>query len=62
VNLALSVRFTKEAAMDEQTLRALIRTKPRDGRLPVTSVPRVWGGPGRGEKCVACEAVIMKDP
>ena len=41
-----------------ETLRALIRAKLADGRLPHDIIPRVWGGPGNGERCVACEEVI----
>jgi hypothetical protein len=41
-------------------LRALIRAKLADGRLPQDSIPRVWGGHGNGETCVACEKVITK--
>ena len=47
--------------MDKAVLRILIRTKLQDGRLPVNNVPRLWGGPGNGEKCDACEAIITKD-
>jgi hypothetical protein len=42
-------------------LRALIRSKLADGRLPVNSIPRVWGGAGNGETCDACEEAITKD-
>jgi hypothetical protein len=44
--------------MDSLTLRALIRTKLADGRLPTEPMPRVWGGPGNGERCDACEKII----
>jgi hypothetical protein len=47
--------------MDQQALRLLIRSKLQNGRLPLNSVPRVWGGRGNGEKCVACEATIAKE-
>jgi DNA-directed RNA polymerase specialized sigma24 family protein len=40
-----------------QALRALIRDKLRDGRLPY-SIPRFWGGPGEGQTCDACEGFI----
>ena len=39
-------------------LRQLVRKKLADGRLPHNSIPRVWGGPGNGETCQACETVI----
>ena len=42
-------------------LRLLIRAKLVDGRLPVNSIPRVWGGPGNGETCDACEQIVTKD-
>ena len=44
--------------MDEVPLRALIRQKLADGRLPQNSIPRVWGGPSKGETCDACDKVI----
>jgi len=44
--------------MDSLTLRALIRTKLAEGRLPTETMPRVWGGPGKGERCDACEKII----
>jgi hypothetical protein len=42
-------------------LRVLIRAKLADGRLPINSIPRVWGGPGNGETCDACETIVTKD-
>ena len=44
--------------MDSISLRALIRQKLADGRLPQNSIPRVWGGPSAGEMCDACEEKI----
>ena len=44
--------------MDEDSLRRLIRQKLADGRLPLNSIPRIWGGPGAGEPCDACEERI----
>lgn len=46
--------------METQALRLLIRQKLADGRLPHDSIPRVWGGPSRGEICHACEDVIAQ--
>jgi len=40
------------------SLRQLVREKLADGRLPHDSIPRVWGGPGNGESCHACDEVI----
>jgi hypothetical protein len=42
-------------------IRVLIRRKLIDGRLPPGSIPRVFGGPGAGEICDACEATIVKE-
>jgi hypothetical protein len=28
--------------------------------LPLNSIPRVWGGPGNGESCDACDTIITK--
>jgi hypothetical protein len=42
------------------TLRLLIQEKLLDGRLPVEPMPRVWGGPGNGETCDACEQTATK--
>ena len=38
----------------------IIKTKLTDGKLPHNSIPRVWGGPGNGEFCDACEATITR--
>jgi hypothetical protein len=47
--------------MDPESLRLLIQRKLDDGRLPHNSIPRVWGGPGNGEACDACEEPIPKN-
>jgi hypothetical protein len=47
--------------MDDEALRILITHKLQDSRLPRTSIPRVFGGPGNGEACDACGAPITKD-
>jgi hypothetical protein len=47
--------------MDNEALRALIRNKLTDGRLPYDSIPRMWGGPGAGEVCDACEQLVTKE-
>jgi hypothetical protein len=47
--------------VDEQALQTFIRTKLTEGRLPLNRFARVWGGPGRGETCGACETTITKD-
>jgi len=46
--------------MNPEVLRLLILSKLADGRLPLDSIPRVWGGPGDGETCDACERIITK--
>jgi hypothetical protein len=47
--------------MKFDALRILIREKLADGRLPQNSIPRVWGGAGNNETCVACDLVIGKN-
>lgn len=42
-------------------LRVVIRAKLADGRLPINSIPRVWGGRGNGEMCDACGKIVTKD-
>jgi len=44
--------------MDRDRLRFVIREKLASGALPHNSIPRIWGGPGNGEKCDACEDVV----
>ena len=46
--------------MEPDPLVAIIRAKLVDGRLPHNSIPRVWGGAGGNETCVACDEVIPK--
>ena len=46
--------------MEDSPLRLLIRDKLADGRLQQQAIPRVWGGPGDGETCAACEETIAK--
>jgi hypothetical protein len=47
--------------MDPVPLRLLIQRKLDDGRLPRNRIPRVWGGPGHGEACHACEEIVPKN-
>jgi hypothetical protein len=47
--------------MDQDSLRALIKSKLADGRLPHDSIPRVWGGPGNDETCDACGLGVNKN-
>ena len=46
------------ALVDQSAVRALIHAKLADGRLPLTTVTRVWGALGHGETCHACEEPI----
>lgn len=46
--------------MEAESVRALIREKLADGRLPHNSIPRIWGGPADGETCDACDKEIPK--
>jgi hypothetical protein len=41
-----------------QRLMKIIQAKLNDGRLPHNSIPRIWGGPGNGESCDACEVAV----
>jgi hypothetical protein len=46
--------------MEPEALRLLILSKLADGKLPLESFPNVWGGPGNGETCDACGAIVTK--
>ena len=46
--------------MDSELLRIVIRDKLANGVLPHDSIPRVWGGPGQGERCDGCEEIVAK--
>ena len=46
--------------MDSNLLSHLISTKLNDGGLPQDSIPRLWGGPGNGETCQACDETVLK--
>jgi hypothetical protein len=54
------VDTAKAMGMKQQEISRLIQAKLADGRLPHNSIPRVWGGPGNGEACDACEETIVK--
>ena len=66
VNLAFSLRAGKPSpafgpAMEDQQVRALIRSKMLDGRLPTIALTHVIGEPaGQGAFCVACDENILK--
>ena len=44
--------------MELEAIRALIRAKMHDGRLPRDSVPQAFGHPGNLENCGACGRVL----
>ena len=46
--------------MEAEALRLLIRSKLNDGRLPYNGM-EIWGGPGDGEQCAACDTRITKE-
>ena len=61
VNLAHSRPPTiREATMDAQALRLLIRRKIWDGRLPPDRLSRVSWGPSNGESCDACSVMVTR--
>jgi hypothetical protein len=45
--------------VENADLRALIREKLGDGRLPLNGIPRFWIGPSAGEECNACDRLIV---
>ena len=47
--------------MNAPIIRLLIQEKLATGRLPHDRVPRLWGGPGRGETCDGCGESVTKD-
>jgi hypothetical protein len=60
VNLARPRYYRKAAAVDSHALRRLVSDKLADGRLPLNSIPRVWGGPANGETCDVCDIVVTQ--
>jgi hypothetical protein len=45
--------------MENAAIRALIRDKLQNGRLPLNGIPRFWVGPSNGEECDACSRLIV---
>jgi hypothetical protein len=43
---------------DKSELRRLARQAVHEGRMPVRQPDRMWGGPGSGEPCSICGAVM----
>ena len=52
---------TREASMDQESLRLLIRRKLKNGLLPQDGIRRVWSSPSDGEACDACDTVLAKE-
>ncbi|PYM93257.1 MAG: hypothetical protein DME04_11930 [Candidatus Rokuibacteriota bacterium] len=52
---------TREATMDPESLRLLIRRKLQDGRLPRDGIKKVWSSRSDGERCNGCDAILSKD-
>ena len=52
---------TREASMDQESLRLLIRRKLKNGLLPQDGIRRVWSSPSDGEACDACDTVLTKE-
>jgi hypothetical protein len=44
--------------MDRESIRALIRARMQDGRLPRDSTPESSGHPGNGQTCSACDEIL----
>ena len=42
-------------------LQLPICQKLQTGALPRNRLPRMWGGPGNGETCDACDSIITHD-
>ena len=61
-SMALRGPTTKEVCpiAYPKSLRLLIREKLESGALPRNGLRRVWGGPGNGESCIACNETIAK--
>jgi hypothetical protein len=58
VNQRISLTVDHEAVTDDEALRVLITRKLKSGALPRDTQPRMFGAPGIGQKCDACEEVI----
>ena len=44
----------------DQPISVLIREKLEAGRLPREHFPRIRNGPGNGETCDGCEAIVAR--
>jgi hypothetical protein len=50
--------FWRPFGMETEAIRALIRVKLRDGRLPSDGIPIALGRPGNEHKCDGCDEVL----
>ena len=50
--------FWRPLGMETEAIRAIIRVKLRDGRLPSDGIPIALGRPGSGHKCDGCDEVL----
>ena len=50
--------FWRPLEMETEAIRALIRVKLRDGRLPSDGIPIALGRPGNGHKYDGCDEVV----
>jgi hypothetical protein len=55
------VASTPGVLLQQHSLQLPIRQKLENGTLPLNSIRRIWGGPGKEETCDACEGIISKD-
>ena len=62
VNLAhvRGLLLTREATMDQESLRILIQRKIRDGRLPRDGIKKVRSSRSDGEMCDGCDAILSR--
>jgi hypothetical protein len=56
-----AVASTREATMDQESLRLLIQPRSGDGRLPRDDIKNVWSSRSDGESCDGCDAILSKD-
>ena len=48
-------------ASPSSSLHLKVRAKLADGYLPKEFLPRVFGGPGTGQRCDACEETVLAE-
>ena len=47
--------------MDEALLSQRARNAIREGKLPIRTPDRTWGGPGIGVPCAVCDLPVPRD-